>query len=191
MEKRSSLAQGQFIFKIVRSLNEQLSLEDTVEKKLHPNLSAQFVEFKSKAAPQGKIQNEFDPTPTSWLGTDPAEGARTAGAKGVAEQQEFMGEAKLKLNRTVQKLANMEERLETLGTEMRTNYSKLSGKVSEKAVSETRLESFMEKHNSVIQNFERKMAQMTKLLEDYQNKIMISNAVLEDARREIAKLKRM
>ncbi len=168
-----------------------------MERKLHPNLlgsdlNKRIQDFKNEGkinSPQGLIQTEFDPTPVAWLQSDIAQ-VKTA-AKEISEQQEFLGEAKIKMNRLAQKVMNIEERLEVLSTEMRTNYAKLAAKVSEKVVTETRVEAFMEKHNQVLQNFERKMGQMTKLLEDYQNKVMISNAALDDARREIARMKKI
>lgn len=168
-----------------------------MERKLHPNLlnsdlSKRIQDSKKEGkinSPQGFIQAEFDPTPVAWLQSDLAQ-VKSA-AKEISEQQEFIGEAKIKMNRLAQKVMNIEERLETLSTEMRASCAKLSAKVSEKVVSETRVEAFMEKHNQVLQNFERKMGQMTKLLEDYQNKVMISNAALDDARREIARMKKI
>lgn len=161
-------------------------MKSQTERKLHPNLLLN-TDFKKES--KGQIQAEFDPTPVTWLQSDIAQ-VKSA-AKEITEQQEFLGEAKIKMNRLAQKVQNIEERLEALSTEMRANYAKLAARVVEKAVTESRVESFMEKHNQVLQNFERKMGQMTKLLEDYQNKIMISNAALDDARREIARIKKL
>jgi chromosome segregation ATPase len=161
-------------------------MKSQTERKLHPNL---LLDTDFKKGSKGQIQTEFDPTPVMWLQSDIAQ-VKSA-VKEITEQQEFLGEVKIKMNRLAQKVQNIEERLDAVSTEMRGSYAKLASRLAEKAITESRVESFMEKHNQVLQNFERKMGQMTRLLEDYQNKIMISNAALDDARREISRLKKL
>jgi chromosome segregation ATPase len=154
-----------------------------MERRLHP-LFQQSLQNNSKTPDQKiQIQEKFDPTPAKY--------GHSSQASHSADITEFLNESKLKINRLTQKLANFEDRLDGLTQEVRTANSRLSSRFNERGLAEHKIEALIERQNSVINSFEKRMNQMTKNLEDSQLQLIRTQSALEDARREIAKLKRL
>jgi chromosome segregation ATPase len=102
-----------------------------------------------------------------------------------------VNETKLKLSRLAQKMTHIEDRVDHFTNEIREAFSKLSGKISERVLNDTKIESMMERHNHTVNAFEKKLMQMTRLVEESQNQLITTQTALEEARKEIARLKRL
>jgi hypothetical protein len=131
-----------------------------------------------------RIQEKFDPTPASFT-------QQQSQANSNSNIMEFINESKLKLNRLAQKMTYFEDRFDGLTQEVRAGNTKLSGRFTERALAETKIEALIERQNSMINSFEKRMTQMGKTLEDAQLQLLRTQSALEDARKEIAKLKKL
>lgn len=149
-----------------------------MEKRLHPV-------FQEKTQ-QTRIQTQFDPTPESLTGQ-----LQKKDLSADPKLQEALNEQQLKINRFSQRLHNTEMRMESFTEEMRTQITKISSRFNEVGLNHTKIESMMERHNSILHAFEKRINQMVKLLENSQTQLLTTQAALEDARREIMKLKRL
>lgn len=97
----------------------------------------------------------------------------------------------LKGEKASQRVAQAEGRIEALAQEIRSKYAQLSGRVTERNLMETEVQSMLDRHNQVVRNFENRMTQMQRLIENQQMLLMNSQAAIEEARRELARLKRV
>lgn len=104
---------------------------------------------------------------------------------------EMIKTATLKGEKVSQRVAQAEGRIEALAQEIRSKYAQLSGRVTERNLMETEVQSMLDRHNQVVRNFENRMAQMQRLVENQQMLLMNSQAALEETRRELARLKRV
>ena len=138
---------------------------------------------QNNSTPQVRIQEKFDPTPSVF--------AQQNAAAASSDMNEFVNESKLKLNRLAQKMSQFEDRFEGLTQEVRASHTKLSGRFTERALAETKIEALIERQNSIINTFEKRMSQMNKTLEDAQLQLLRTQSALEEARKEIAKLKKL
>lgn len=105
--------------------------------------------------------------------------------------QEALKTMSLKTEKLVQKHLYLEQRLDALIGESRAKYAQLSGKLTEKGLHEVEIQSLLERHNQLVRNFESRLGQMQKVVDSQQMQLMNYASALEDARREIAKLKRL
>jgi DNA polymerase II small subunit/DNA polymerase delta subunit B len=97
----------------------------------------------------------------------------------------------LKSEKVSQRVAQVESRVDALAQEIRSKYAQLSGRVTERNLMETEVQSMLDRHNQVVRNFENRMVQMQRLVENQQIMLMNSQAALEESRRELARLKRI
>ncbi|MES2768583.1 MAG: hypothetical protein V4596_05490 [Bdellovibrionota bacterium] len=154
-----------------------------MERRLHPLFQESLQNNQKTINQKVQIQEKFDPTPAAFSQNNPG--------SANSNMMEFLNESKLKMNRIAQKMANFEDRLAGVTQEMRATHAKLSSRFTERGLAEHKIEALIERQNSVINSFEKKMAQMSKVIEDSNLQLLRTQSALEDARREIAKLKRL
>lgn len=143
--------------------------------------------FQQNLTQKTQIQEKFDPTPQTYM-----QNAQSTTPSAVATNvMEHLNESKLKMNRIAQKMANFEDRIDGITQEMRVAHSKLSSRFNERGLAEHKIEALIERQNAMINNFEKRMTQMAKVVEESQLQLVRTQSALEDARREIAKLKRL
>lgn len=65
----------------------------------------------------------------------------------------------------------------------------LATKANERRVAEGKIQELIDRHNSLIMNFENRMTHMSRIMNEQELKLYNATAALEDARREIAKLR--
>lgn len=97
----------------------------------------------------------------------------------------------LKTERLAQKVIQLEQKTDALSQELRSKYATLSGRLTERSLVESEVQAMIERHNQVIRTFEAKLAQVQRLCESQQMQLMNASAALDDAKREIARLKRI
>lgn len=151
-----------------------------MERKLHPL----FQQTNQKV----QIQEKFDPTPVSYSQPSGNQNAITAAKHDLSE---FVNETKLKTNRMNQKILNFESRIDNIAYEMRASLVKMSSRFSERIVADHKIEALIERQNTVVNSFEKRMNQLVKIVEESQTQLIRTQAALDEARREISKLKRL
>lgn len=151
-----------------------------MERRLNPL----FQESLNKTQQKIQIQEQFDPTPQILQ-------PNTSQSTINANMMEFLNESKIKMNRMTQKMANLEDRVDAITQEMRATHTRLSTRFNERALAESKVEALIERQNSIINSFEKRMTQMARVIEDSQLQLLKTQSALEDARREIAKLKKL
>ncbi len=149
-----------------------------MERKLHP--------LFQRTDERIQIQEKFDPTPVSYSKAPTPKAVQPG-----AEISEFINETKLRMNRMNQKISMFEARADNLVHEVKTSLTKMSARFSERTIADHKVETLIERQNLIINNFEKRMNQMVKVIEDSQTHLLKTQAALDDARREIAKLKRL
>lgn len=163
-----------------------------MEKELNPNL------FAAGAETARDLGNGwyYDPNSNFRSAERPLD---RADLRRVEEQfqnltdkvQETVKTTTLKTEKLGQRMAQMEQRSDALSHELRTKYASLSGKITERNLQESEIHGLLERHNQIIRNFENRMTQLQRLIEQQQLQMMNSQAALEEARREIARMKRI
>jgi hypothetical protein len=140
--------------------------------------------FQQNNLSQVQIQEKFDPTPAAY-------NTSSQNTESSSDILEFINESKLKLNRLAQKMVHFEDRFDGLIQEVRASNAKLSSRFTERGLAENKVEALIERQNSIINTFEKRMNQMAKTFEDSQLQLLRTQSALEDARKEIAKLKKL
>ncbi|MCB0366762.1 MAG: hypothetical protein H6624_10745 [Bdellovibrionaceae bacterium] len=87
--------------------------------------------------------------------------------------------------------SRMEQFLKNVIHEVNEKFANLSSRVAERRLQETKIEEMMDRHNQVLQGYESRLSQIQKLVHEQEIQLMGAKASLEDARREIARLKRL
>jgi DNA polymerase II small subunit/DNA polymerase delta subunit B len=165
--------------------------EDQMEKQLNPAL------FSANTSEKVSDSKSWYIDPASTLRFDrPVDRAEI---KKIEERFDVVNDrvtetiktATLKSEKITQRVAQVEGRVEALAQEIRSKYAQLSGRVTERNLMETEVQSMLDRHNTVVRNFENRMTQMQRLIENQQMLLMNSQAALEEARRELTRLKRI
>lgn len=96
----------------------------------------------------------------------------------------------------VQQLKMQNQMLERKFEQISAQYQNLSdkfvvlaGKANERRVSEAKVSELIDRHNSLIMGFENRMTHLTRIMSEQEMKLFSATAALEDARREIARLR--
>ncbi len=97
----------------------------------------------------------------------------------------------LKVERLSQRVSQLESRMDQVFQELRAKYATISGRLTERSLNEAEIEALMERHNQIIRTFENRMSQLQKFCESQQMQLMSAQASLEEARRDLARLKKL
>lgn len=89
------------------------------------------------------------------------------------------------------RIQSLEVRMENLAHELRSKLQSLSGKVSEAHMSDLKTQALMDRHTQLLRQFEARVTQLQKVIEDQEFQILGYQASLEEARRELSKLKKL
>jgi chromosome segregation ATPase len=73
--------------------------------------------------------------------------------------------------------------------ELTNKYVQLAGKMNERKVSDVKIEGLIDRHNSLIMNFENRITHLSRIINEQELKLHNATAALEDARQEIARLR--
>jgi len=75
--------------------------------------------------------------------------------------------------------------------DMITKHSQLVSRVNERKLDDTKIQELVDRHNQLVQSFELRMTQMQKIIGEQELQLMSSRAELQEAQREIARMKRL
>jgi chromosome segregation ATPase len=73
--------------------------------------------------------------------------------------------------------------------ETAAKYAALAGKITERKVSDIKVQEMIDRHNTLVASFENRLTHVTRLLSEQEMKLHNSAAALEEARQEIARLR--
>jgi hypothetical protein len=75
--------------------------------------------------------------------------------------------------------------------EAQAKWAELAGRLKERAMNEAKVEALMERHNQIIQNFEVRLNQAQKIIENQSLNIVKQQDVIDESRRQIERLKKL
>ncbi len=73
--------------------------------------------------------------------------------------------------------------------DLSTKHAIVSSKVNERKVADVKIHDLIDRHNTLIMNFENRMTHMSRIMNEQEMKLYNATAALEEARREIARLR--
>lgn len=96
-----------------------------------------------------------------------------------------------RLDRYGQQLLRLEDGIQRLTSDTSNRLASLAGRVNERKVSDSKLQDLIDRHNLLVRNFENRLSSLQKLAGDQEQALLSAFAALEDARADLARLKRM
>ena len=75
--------------------------------------------------------------------------------------------------------------------ESMAKFAQISGRVNEGRITDSKVQELMDRHNQIIRNFENRLLSLQRLVSEQEMTLHNSQASLEEARNEIARLKRL
>ncbi len=109
----------------------------------------------------------------------------------AAQVNELNRDSQSKLDRYGQQMLRLEDGIQRLTTDTSNRLASLAGRVNERKVSDSKLQDLIDRHNLLVRNFENRLSSLQKLAGDQEQALLSAFAALEDARADLARLKRM
>jgi chromosome segregation ATPase len=88
-----------------------------------------------------------------------------------------------------QMLERKMEQINLQNQELTNKFMTLASKSNERRVSDAKIQDLIDRHNTLIMNFENRMTHMSRIMSEQEMKLYNATAALEDSRREIARLR--
>ncbi len=105
--------------------------------------------------------------------------------------EELVGSSQIKFERFKQAFHRVEEFVKNNINELNGRFGKLNSRIVSQNYNDSKLEQMMQKHNEIILAFEAKLSKVQKVMSDQEIQLMNYKGALEEARHEIARLKRL
>lgn len=109
----------------------------------------------------------------------------------ASRMDELYKATKLKFDKTQNHFVRMEEVVKRKILELTETLGKFSGKMAAQQFSESKVTELVDRHSQMIQKFDTKIARLQKVINDQELQLHNSRAALQDARKEIERLKRL
>ena len=142
----------------------------------------------------GTSLTEFRPKPDSSAANPFSPQAQLLGEKIEKIRQEldeWLKAANLRIERTNTKATVVDQRLDQALQDIREKMAFLAGKVKERQTHDSKIESMLERHNQIVQNFESRIAHALKTIEEQRDLIQKQHIQLDESRRYIERVKRL
>ena len=97
----------------------------------------------------------------------------------------------LRLEKAIQKTGLLDDRLNYIVKEINERLTYMMSRMKEKSFSDTKIEALIERHNQIVHSFELRISQSQKVIENQALQLSTQQALIDDARRQIEKLKRL
>lgn len=104
--------------------------------------------------------------------------------------EDLIRAAKGRIDRVATATQRLEEHSQLKFQDVSAKFSTLSGKVTERKLSEAKIEEMIVRHGQALQSFEVRTQQLQKLISEQQMQLMNYKSALADAQQEITRLKR-
>lgn len=111
--------------------------------------------------------------------------------KVVATVNELIKTSNVKFEKQSHLLSRLEQSHNGLATEAGQKITQLSQRINERKSLDLKVQEMVDRHNNVIKSFEVRMNHMQKLLAEKEAQMITAQAALNEAKMEIARLKRM
>lgn len=108
----------------------------------------------------------------------------------TAKQNELVRDSQGRLDRLDSQVLRLEGGIERLTHDTSERLATLAARLNERKVSDAKVQDLMDRHNLLVRNFENRLSAMQKLAADQEQALLSAFAALEDARAELARLKR-
>lgn len=107
------------------------------------------------------------------------------------KHEELIKSVQGRFEQFVQKLSALESKFEALSQDLRGKHSNLSGKVTERHMTDMKTQALIDRHTQLLRQFETRVAGLQRVIEEQEYQIMNYKSALEDARKDIARMKRL
>lgn len=111
--------------------------------------------------------------------------------KVVATVNELIKTSNIKFEKQSHLLSRLEQSHNGLATEAGQKITQLSQRINERKSLDLKVQEMVDRHNNVIKSFEVRMNHMQKLLAEKEAQMITAQTALNEAKMEIARLKRM
>jgi len=167
-----------------------------MQKELNPELFGE-----KKSASPARREGLIPPAPStdpSYLNTDRQIFEIKSQILSMNEQLNKLTQALNETNKTTNgkfdRVQQSQTRLETahngLATEAGQKIQQINTKLAERKTLDMKIQEMVDRHNNVIKSFEVRLNHMQRLLAEKENQLVASQAALNEAKMEIARLKR-
>lgn len=112
-------------------------------------------------------------------------------AKVVTQINEFIKTSNAKFEKAFHFLQKLEQNDQSISLEASQKISLLHSRLVERKTMDMKIQDMVDRHHAVLRSFESKITQLQRLLSEKEAQCISAQAALNDARTEIAKLKRM
>ena len=109
----------------------------------------------------------------------------------AAQVNELGRDSLSRLDRYEKQLLRLEDGIQRLTGDTSSRLASLAARVNERKVSDSKLQDLIDRHNLLVRNFENRLSSLQKLAGDQEQALLSAFAALEDARADLARLKRM
>lgn len=106
------------------------------------------------------------------------------------KMEELARNVHTRLERFSQAILRFEDAQGKSNAETSQRLATVFAKVNERKISDTKIQELVDRHNTIVRNFENRMLNMQRLVSEQEMSLHNAQAALEEARNEIARLKR-
>ncbi|WP_413586394.1 hypothetical protein [Bdellovibrio sp. HCB274] len=167
-----------------------------MHKELNPEL---FGEKKISKSSGLETASSMGSTGTNYLNTDRQIFELKAQNQALADQMnkivstvnELIKSSNIKFDRNQQQLTRLEQSHNGLATEAGQKITQLSQRVNERKSLDLKVQEMVDRHNNIIKSFEVRMNHLQKLLAEKEAQMISCQTALNEAKMEIARLKRL
>lgn len=111
--------------------------------------------------------------------------------KNISQMQEFMKTAQLRLEKMQQQVHRLEQNHNGLAQESGQKLSHMAARLGERKSLDQKIQDMVDRHSGVIKSFEVRMNQLQRLLAEKENQLATAQSAINEAKMEIARLKRL
>lgn len=104
---------------------------------------------------------------------------------------EMMTATKTRIERIASATHRLEDFAKLSFQEVNSKYASIASRVSERKVHDTKVEELVDRHAQVLSQFEVRLNQLQKVIGEQEMQLMNSRSALQEALREIARLKKL
>lgn len=96
-----------------------------------------------------------------------------------------------RLERSNRRIKFLEKKMDEVVESFQSKWRQLMGKVTEKTITDGRIQALFDRHNHLVHQFENRLSQMQRIIDEQKIQLMNAKDDLSRARREIERLKRL
>ena len=104
------------------------------------------------------------------------------------KMEELARSVHTRMERLGQKLQSFEESQNKAQNETAQRFSMVVAKVNERKVTDVKIQDMMDRHNTIVRNFENRLTSLQRLVSEQQMSLHNAQAALEESRAEISRL---